>query len=848
MTHERFLEESAPTRDARVEQVCRVEGGRGLVAVIVESGLVGPLATSLGTYVADLQNEGHAVSLVGWSGGTPVDLRDSLRAWHAQGLVGAVLVGELPVPWYELSYDQSEFPCDYYYMELDGQWSDSDGDGLFNSLSAGGGDEGPEIWIGRLWAMRLSWGAPVSLLQDYFSRNHAFRTAGTGIPQRALSFVDDDWDYWGDCSLDLAFNQVTVINASAQTIAANYKAELLEGYQWVHVCSHSCPWSHTFYLNYGWGGGSVYNYEILALQPPALFYNLFSCSATRYVERDNLGEWYIFGQPHGLAVVGSAKTGSMLDFHEFYGPLGQGASIGDAYRQWFAYEAQGGLSGYEQSWFMGMNILGDPTLRIPSRSASDGNGSPQPPLDGRGVWALSAPHSGTFTDARPQLIPGQGVLWLVWESGRDVRSMIYSSWNTGSGWSSPERVWNHQYWDLHPAGALDSTGGLWAAWQSYDYGWGAMNIRLANRGLAGWSQPLTVTAGPAYQVEPALVCDPGGVWTSWSGWVGARSEVFARYYDGSSFGPTENVSGGLGENIDPCLTRDGTGRIWLSWASDRSGEWQIEVRSHSSGTWWPVQHVTTGTGEKRNPCLVWSPTEGLWALWQSSSGAETQVYAARRMASGLWTSPTCLSANRSLSYSPAASVDPATGDVWVCWVTQEGAGTSVRVSCLAGGDWSTPEPVSLPAGWALVPTTAVYEGEAWVGWGQGDTGAWDVWLARSPADRVPPASISDLSARLAGPDLMLQWSPVTSDTLGRVESIAEYLVYRGDHAWFASSASTLIGQVPNPPFYDQGAAGSGTPGYFYVVQAVDVAGNASDDSNQEAQWSFATGAAGKGGP
>ncbi len=840
ITREAFLAEIRPAKPLRVEELKRTRGSRGLVAILVDDELAQPLSASLATYTTDLGNEGYGTALVAWSGGSPTDVRDSLKSWLPQGLEGAVLVGEVPVPWYELSYDQSEFPCDYYFMELDGQWTDSDGDGLFNSVSASGiGDVGPEIWVGRLWASRLSWGAQVSLLQDYFARDHTFRTSGTGIPHRALSFVDDDWDYFGDCYLDYAFDQVTVINGTAQTTAANYKAELLEGYQWVHVCSHSCPWSHTFYLNYGWGGGSVYNYEILGLQPPALFYNLFSCSATRYVETDNLGAWYIFGQPHGLTVVGSSKTGSMLDFDEFYDPLGQGVTIGEAFEQWFEYEAQGGLSGYEQSWFMGMNILGDPTLRIPTRSRGTTAVAGEPAPQQRGSWTLTSPHAGPFTDGHPALVGGPSALWMVWESGRDVRSMIYASRYDGSAWSAPELVWNHQYWDLHPSAAMDSAGAVWAAWQSYDDYWGAMNIRLAKRGLAGWSQPLTVTSGPAYQVEPTIVAEPGGIWTIWTGWVGARSEVFCRFYDGSVFGTTVNLSMGLGENIDPTLARDGSGGIWAGWVSDRSGDWQVIVRNHSAGSWWPVQQVTSAPGEKRHLRLAWSSTQGLCALWQATVAGQTRVYGSRRTGGGSWMSPTCVSTNPGQNHSPAVAVDAATGDVWACWVAQDGDGTSIWASCMADGYWTAPETVCDRATWPLLPAAAVFQEDVWLGWGEGSTGAWDLWLASSPADRVPPSEIGDLEVRLTGDDVLLRWSTVQTDTLGRTELLDHYDVFRGTHAWFEADAGTWLAQTADTTYLDQGSVPPDSC-YFYVVRSVDQAGNTADDSNNQGVWGYAT--------
>ena len=75
-----------------------------------------------------------------------------------------------------------------------------------------------------------------------------------------------------------------------------------------------------------------------------------------------MGAVYAFCTSAGLASVGSTKTGSMMQFTQFYYPMGQGASIGEAYKDWWDYIATNGLSRDEKSWHLGMVLLGDPSL------------------------------------------------------------------------------------------------------------------------------------------------------------------------------------------------------------------------------------------------------------------------------------------------------------------------------------------------------------------------------------------------------------------------------------------------------------------------------------------------------
>jgi hypothetical protein len=52
----------------------------------------------------------------------------------------------------------------------------------------------------------------------------------------------------------------------------------------------------------------------------------------------------------------------MLNYQNYYGPLGQGKTFGDAWENWFTTESAGGFSSDSLMWDMGMTMLGDPLL------------------------------------------------------------------------------------------------------------------------------------------------------------------------------------------------------------------------------------------------------------------------------------------------------------------------------------------------------------------------------------------------------------------------------------------------------------------------------------------------------
>jgi hypothetical protein len=333
------------------------------VLVLVNSTLLPLIQASIDQYVADLMYEGYVAEVHAIAGGTPAEMRAFISSHNP---LGAILVGSLPAAWFEMTddfYGAAQFPCDLYYMDLTGTWNDPDGDGLFSDHPT---DVEPEIWIGRVWTP-TSGGNDATLINDYFARNHAFRKGRFGYSNKALAFVEDDWTYFGDCALDSMFDAANIETITDRTLTtgARYKAEIQQHRAWVQINTHSSPNGHSLVTPNGenW----IPSTYLRDTNPPnAYFYNLFACGNALFTMPEYMAGWYIFDKSagsvcNGLAAVGSTKTGSMLYFENFYGPMRSGKTIGDAFVDWWkalgpAHELE------ERRWFYGMTLLGDPTL------------------------------------------------------------------------------------------------------------------------------------------------------------------------------------------------------------------------------------------------------------------------------------------------------------------------------------------------------------------------------------------------------------------------------------------------------------------------------------------------------
>jgi hypothetical protein len=223
----------------------------------------------------------------------------------------------------------------------------------------------PEIYIGRL--MPTGMGVDTVVLKNYFRKNREYRDRQLTLPERALVFVDDDWYAWAlQWSMDVALLFPDTANYwdPETTRAALYRQRLDTVQTWVSVFAHSWPAGHQFVFNNGSQHDYYYSSEYVSQNPPTFFYNFFACSFCRYTSSGYGGGRSIFNDDYGIGAIGSTKSGSMLDFNYFYGPLAQRANLGQAFKYWFEciYDSVG-MSFDRLCWHYGMTLLGDPFLK-----------------------------------------------------------------------------------------------------------------------------------------------------------------------------------------------------------------------------------------------------------------------------------------------------------------------------------------------------------------------------------------------------------------------------------------------------------------------------------------------------
>jgi len=351
---------------------------RGRIALIVETGIYDAISVSVSTYSTDLSEMGFSSILITVSGSAEY-LRNTLVTLYnePESLAGAVLIGELPYIIYEMNEDwgggpaYTDFPCDLYFMDLNGVWEDALADPPVypdnGKLDTWSGDKDLEIWVSRMNTGNLpSLGSEVDLLNNYFARNHALRWDVLNHLHVGLAYIDDDWEGGGGADtacLESVFgpgNVVTVTDPEATT-GSDYISQRLTGdYHLDLIRSHGSPGGHGFYrddkTSFDWIQASQYPLS----DPAAVFFSLFVCSGCDYVWSDYLGGMVVFNsEGNTLLAWGSTKTGGMFDDYFMYERIAVGDCMGDGFKHWFNQVKD---RPYAPEWWYGMVLVGDGSL------------------------------------------------------------------------------------------------------------------------------------------------------------------------------------------------------------------------------------------------------------------------------------------------------------------------------------------------------------------------------------------------------------------------------------------------------------------------------------------------------
>ncbi|HSW60719.1 MAG TPA: C25 family cysteine peptidase [bacterium] len=356
--------------------------------ILVNSTLKGKLDDELNQYIQDVESAGYTPAIRYWMpGGAEIMKEIVKKSYDEHSITGAVFIGDLPPASFEQFADYGEpygivyeeFPSEFFFMDMDGDWEDSDTNGIY--------DKYPKDLTLEIFSSRII--GTVKEISDYLGRTHEYRKNGSFFDSRNFfSFIDDDWSTYIDESGKVWEDYMGIKNSlwelgsiygdnyerredPENTTKTTYMDFLTkDGAEYVYQWIHSDPQKIYFDDNFSPNPANILTIEeIINGKVKGSFYNLFDCSISRYTAiGGNIASEYLKGE-YGLATLGSTKTGGIFNPEVMNIALANGENWGTGYQMWVNdiwenHENYGFDHAFIESWWLGMMIQGDPLLTL----------------------------------------------------------------------------------------------------------------------------------------------------------------------------------------------------------------------------------------------------------------------------------------------------------------------------------------------------------------------------------------------------------------------------------------------------------------------------------------------------
>lgn len=311
---------------------------------------------------------GYGICVLSTENGSAEQLKALIKSYESN-LCGVFFIGDLGEAMFEIDNDYGKYgyktwPCDLFFMDLNGTWTDADGNGAYDGHS---GHVTPEIFFGRLSARGMSsMGSETDLIRHQLQKSHYYWWRSSCHPSsNILDYIDKDWSStFNNSQISYVFSpsnvDVVKYGYSALFSPADYLNRITySNYGFTHIAAHSSPTLHHL------TNGYIYANNVKNINSSNYAYNLFCCSACNWLANNNcyLGGAYLFNGGNTIAVVGSTKIGSMLgDIH--FNSQFPTQHIGNALLTWWSNYPFSSNNLNTVSWFYGMTLLGDPTINF----------------------------------------------------------------------------------------------------------------------------------------------------------------------------------------------------------------------------------------------------------------------------------------------------------------------------------------------------------------------------------------------------------------------------------------------------------------------------------------------------
>jgi len=407
-----------------------------------------------------------------------------------------------------------------------------------------------------------------------------------------------------------------------------------------------------------------------------------------------------------------------------------------------------------------------------------------------------------FNDEPAMALAADGSAYVAWNSFRDgADSVQVARYVPGEKDLEPAGAWQiaggkgTYVLGIRAVAAGDSVVVLYAAEVK-----GNWDVHAAACTPDGPAAPVTVGSHPAVDVKPAGAWRDGTLWVAWESNRSGVRQIFAAPVSGRAASEPVAVSRADASAYGPSVAILGSGEVCVAWHAFSDGSYDVFLRRRAAdGSWKGETRLTRAASIDRHPVLV-ARGDDLWVVYENALTERYDIgrtnrrrlIVAKVTAEGLQT-PKDYAASPLYTQrceGPAAAFD-AGGRLWLALLRPlpPRAGWDAAVTCLAGGGFLAPAPLSAQKGMDRPPSIALCGDRALVAfqaddiprtWSELDRtleAASDVFLAQVALASAPPAAALELEPLVEPAE---PFEPATLRVERGEETPTPTLLYKGE--------------------------------------------------------------------
>jgi hypothetical protein len=310
---------------------------------------------------------------------SPPDLREILQNEYAvNGTSGALFVGQIPYAVWEQGVGNNSGQLSVFYEDLDGDFEDTDGDGVYDYHTFGS-HEGPEIWV--CW-MRPPIIAQAFFMNHFLEKTHRYYTGDIVTTKNSFVACHEDYDnnFYGPIGVVPVLQDIYGI-ANVDTDGEGTDITTAkEIWQKLRTNRYEIfdTWQHANSRYQAWDSGGFSSLQVLGLPQGALMTFLYGCHSADFWTAPgttpfdvNIAVSYVFGRSICQAATGTSWSyGTEFKYLIYETMRDNQTYLGNA---WFTMESYVETSSFVEERYpdrdphtecAGNTIIGNPFLIV----------------------------------------------------------------------------------------------------------------------------------------------------------------------------------------------------------------------------------------------------------------------------------------------------------------------------------------------------------------------------------------------------------------------------------------------------------------------------------------------------